>query len=167
MNPYGDPSCTTLVDPAGGGQPVGANRHHRAGNRIDLPGDWMTMLPPPFRSVPLLVLAVLASACARADTESPGGAPADRGAQLAQDHGCTSCHGTDGDGGVGPSWRGLAGSEIELTDGRTVVADTEYLRRAITDPGAEVRAGYAVPMPEVPLDDDEVDDLVAYVESFR
>lgn len=119
------------------------------------------------RALPLLLLVPLALACAEADGGSSSAGPADRGAELARIHACASCHGSDGEGGFGPAWTGLAGSEVELSDGRTVVADTEYLRRAITDPAAELRKGYTVPMPEVPVTDEEVDVLVAYVESFR
>lgn len=125
------------------------------------------MLRSLLRLFPLLLVVPLAFACADADGRSASADPADRGAELARTHACATCHGANGEGGFGPAWRGLAGSEVELSDGRTVVADTEYLRRAITDPAAELRAGYTVPMPEVSATDEEVDALVAYVESYR
>lgn len=34
------------------------------------------------------------------------------------------------------------GSERRLADGRTVIADDEYFRRAILEPGSELAAGY-------------------------
>lgn len=109
-------------------------------------------------------LALLTVACGDDETADT---PAARGAELARVHGCASCHGADGQGGFGPPWQGLAGSEVGLADGRTVVADEAYLRRAITDPDTERRAGYAVPMPAVELTDQEVADLVAHIETFR
>lgn len=103
-------------------------------------------------------------ACGSDGAEVTG--PGAEGARVAQDRGCTSCHGGDGGGGIGPTWQGLAGSEVELDDGTTVTADEDYLRRAIVDPGAEVVEGYGIPMPEVSLTDDEVDALVTYIETL-
>ena len=119
-------------------------------------------LPPPLA---FAALALVVAACGGSD--EPPDTPAARGAELARVHGCASCHGAEGQGGFGPPWKGLPGSQVELTDGRTVVADDEYLRRSITDPQADLRAGYAVRMPEVQLSDQQVDDLVAHIESLR
>jgi cytochrome c553 len=113
----------------------------------------------------LVALALVAAACGGEDAQ-PDDAAA-RGAELALVHGCTSCHGADGQGGFGPPWQGLPGSEVELADGRVVVADREYLRRAITDPAAERRAGYGAQMPATSLTDQEVEDLLAHIETFR
>jgi cytochrome c oxidase subunit II len=113
-----------------------------------------------------VTLTILAGACGD-DGAAPAADPTRaRAVELARVHGCTSCHGDEGQGGIGPPWQGLAGSEVELTDGRVVTADRDYLRRSITDPQAEQRAGYAVPMPVARLTDDEVEILVDYVESF-
>ena len=89
--------------------------------------------------------------------------PAERGQDVAQSNGCAACHGNSGQGGVGPAWVGLYGSDVELEDGTTVVADDDYLTRAITDPGAEIRADSNVPMPKNRLNDDQVADVVAYI----
>jgi mono/diheme cytochrome c family protein len=83
-----------------------------------------------------------------------------RGAELADDNGCSACHRS---GAVGPRWDGLYGSTVELDDGTTVVADEAYLIRAITDPGAEIVAGFSVTMPDNDLSDDEVAAIVAYL----
>jgi hypothetical protein len=37
---------------------------------------------------------------------------------------------------TGPSWKGLAGSQVKLGDGRTVAADDAYLTRHIIEPDA-------------------------------
>lgn len=89
----------------------------------------------------------------------------ERGEELAGDRGCRSCH-KEGGGGIGPDWEGLAGSTVELDGGTTVVADSEYLTRAIVDPGAEKVDGYSLAMPDAGLPDDEVAALVAYIESL-
>jgi cytochrome c oxidase subunit 2 len=93
-------------------------------------------------------------------------AAGEEGRGIARDAGCASCHGDNGQGGVGPEWVDLAGSEVELEDGSTVTADTEYLVRAITEPDAEKVDGYAVEMPENDLSDDEVASIVAYIEEL-
>jgi cytochrome c oxidase subunit 2 len=116
-------------------------------------------------AVPLLAAAAAAVAACGDDDES--GTPAAdlsdearRGAEIADSNGCTACHRP---GGAAASFDGLYGSTVELDDGTTVVADDEYLTRAITDPGAEIAAGYSVTMPENDLDDDDVAAVVAYL----
>lgn len=117
------------------------------------------------------VVLVPIAACS-SDGEDGSGGSADeveltaegaRGRDLAESNGCTSCHRIDGDDGVGPAWGGLAGSEVRLRDGGTVVADEQYLRTSIVDPNAQVVDGFNAIMPERELDPDEVDALVAYL----
>ncbi len=86
-----------------------------------------------------------------------------RGQDIARSEGCAACHGSNGQGGVGPSWVGLYGSQVELEDGTTVTADDEYLTRAITDPGADIVKDSTLIMPNNGLSDDEVADVVAYI----
>jgi cytochrome c oxidase subunit 2 len=110
------------------------------------------------------VLAVTASCGDDADGDLSEAAR--NGRDLARSNGCAACHGNDGQGGVGPSWVGLAGSEVELEDGTTVIADRDYLYRSIADPDAEVVAGYSLRMPTNGLDDDQIADVVAYIEEL-
>lgn len=126
----------------------------------------------PARSLLALLLAASAAtglvACGDGDSTegSPTvtGAAALRGEQLAQDNGCQSCHTTNGKRSTGPTWKDLAGSEVELDGGERVLADDAYLARAITDPEAEVVAGFPSIMPSAyDFTDDEVADLVAYL----
>jgi cytochrome c oxidase subunit II len=94
--------------------------------------------------------------------------PVERGAQLAEQQGCLSCHSMDGTALVGPTWLGLYGSQRSLEDGSTVVADDEYLRKAILDPGSQVVEGFPNIMPAAYtfLSDEELAALVAYIESL-
>jgi cytochrome c oxidase subunit 2 len=110
----------------------------------------------------LLIPIVVAVACGGSSGRELSEA-AEAGRQVAIQRGCASCHAADGSGGVGPKYVGLYGSQVTLTDGSTVVADDEYLRRSITDPGAERVEGYAVNMPVNGLDDDEIDAVLAYI----
>ena len=114
----------------------------------------------------IVALALGLAACGGGGSSGGLGEQADRGRQLALDNGCASCHGAQGQGGVGPAWTGLAGSEVELTDGSTVVADDAYLRRAILQPDAEEVAGYTIKMPSNGLSEAQADDIVAYIDEL-
>lgn len=93
-------------------------------------------------------------------------AAAANGRSIATGAGCTSCHGADFQGGVAPTWIGLAGSDVKLSDGSTVIADTDYLTRSIQDPSAQKVRGYSVAMPPNALSADEVADVVAFIEAL-
>lgn len=77
-----------------------------------------------------------------------------------------SCHGSRGQGGVGPPWTGLAGSTVRLSDGSTVVADDAYLAESIRDPAARRVSGYSVQMPRNNLDAAQISSVVAYIDSL-
>lgn len=68
--------------------------------------------------------------------------PAERGAFWFEQYGCNACHSTDGTVLVGPSWRGLWGSERTFADGSTAVVDEEYFRQSILEPNAHVIEGF-------------------------
>ena len=99
---------------------------------------------------------------ATADAPSAGSAAAN-GEQLLRSSGCAGCHGADFRGGAGPSLVGLAGSQVTLADGSTLVADTAYLTRAIADPSADLVADYNLKMPANSLSEAEIADIVAYI----
>jgi cytochrome c oxidase subunit 2 len=94
---------------------------------------------------------------------------ADRGAQIARDSGCLSCHSVDGSKLVGPTWLGQYGSQQQLEDGSTVVIDEAYLRNSILDPQSQVVAGYPNVMPAAytGLSDEDVAALIAYIKSLN
>ncbi len=82
---------------------------------------------------------------------------------------CLSCHTIDGRPGVGPTWQGLYGSEVELEDGSKVTADDAYLIESIKDPNAKVVKGFpagAMPPYGSILTDANIADLVAYIKSL-
>ena len=123
-------------------------------------------------TVALLALVGAGTGCGSSDGDSSG-APSNlseagaRGFELAATSRCTSCHTVDGGAGVGPTWKGLAGSERTLSDGSTVVADTDYLTRAIVDPRSEQVEGYPSQMPLFRyLTADDVADIVVYLEEL-
>jgi len=93
-----------------------------------------------------------------------------RGERVFRLKGCVACHSTDGSRLVGPTWKGLFGSQVAvLTQGResTMIADEEYLRRSIHHPPKEVVKGFAPQMPKAALKESDVTDLVAFIKSLR
>ena len=127
------------------------------------------------RSAPIVALVLVAAAVVAACGGSGGGATsstvkltgaAAAGQQEVQNLGCTTCHTVDGSDGVGPTWKGLAGSKVQLEDGRTGTADAAYLRRAVVDPGAQIVDGFRPIMPERDLTDEQVDSIVAYLQAL-
>jgi len=117
---------------------------------------------------------------AKQETDKPEEAPAapatpadpvEHGKALAGQNGCLGCHSTDGTRKVGPSFKGLIGSERSVTkDGQSikVQADTDYLIRAIREPGAEVTEGYPAAMPPYPgLSDDDIKAMQSWMETLE
>ncbi|MBT8213798.1 MAG: c-type cytochrome, partial [Acidimicrobiia bacterium] len=94
-----------------------------------------------------------------------GDTPESRGEALVRDLGCVACH-ADTDTSLAPAWAGIAGTERSLADGTSVIAHAAYLRQAIVDPGAVIVEGWRPAMPNFYLADDEVDDIVAYLQSL-
>lgn len=103
---------------------------------------------------------VMLAACGGSTTDDLSGA------DLATEVGCFACH-MDTDSDIAPTLVGIWGNEVLLEDGRSVTVDEEYVRRSITDPGADIVAGYDARMPVFSLTDDEVDCLVEYVRSLE
>ena len=117
----------------------------------------------------LAVLGVIGSVgpVAACGADGPELAPlAAEGRGIIRERGCAACHGRNGAGGVGPAWVGLYGTMEELEGGGEVLVDDTYIRRSITDPGADRVAGYNVTMPDNTLTDDEIDAVIAYIEAI-
>ena len=110
--------------------------------------------------------ALMLGACGGGD-ESTFTGEAARGEGVARDLGCAQCHSSSPGVAIhGPSWAGLAGSQVTLEDGSKVTADRAYLERAIKEPSAEVVEGFKPLMPTVPLDDTQIDQVIAYIEAL-
>jgi mono/diheme cytochrome c family protein len=72
----------------------------------------------------------------------PGIALAPGGEGLYASLGCQGCHSIDGSKSSGPTFKGLAGSMVQLTNGQTVTADDAYLLESILDPDKLIVKGY-------------------------
>ena len=110
-----------------------------------------------------------------AATEASGGmgampeGDAANGEALATSLGCVACHSTDGTALTGPTWQGLYGHEVTLTDGSTVTADDEYIHESITEPNAKVVEGFSPIMPSYAsqVDDQQIADIIAYIKTLE
>lgn len=109
----------------------------------------------------------IVAACGNGPDLSHLSSSAQNGYQLAEDSGCLACHGSEGEGGVGPAWQALYESTVPLDDGTTVVADRDYLRLSISDPGAQRVEGYTVFMPPNGLTGNQIEDVIDYIEAIR
>jgi cytochrome c oxidase subunit II len=97
--------------------------------------------------------------------------PAERGKTYLEASGCVSCHSLDGSRLVGPSFKGLYGSMTELTDGSSLGADADYLRKSILDPNSQIVKGFAPNL--MPLDygkqltDEQLNDIIEFVKTLK
>jgi cytochrome c oxidase subunit 2 len=81
---------------------------------------------------------------------------------------CVSCHSATPEARC-PVLEGLFGSTVRLSTGQTVVADEEYIRRSILDPGAQIVAGWENIMPTFrgQVSEEEIYELIAYIRSLK
>ena len=84
--------------------------------------------------------------------------------------GCLACHSVDGKPKVGPTLKALYGKQEEILMAgamKTVTVDDAYLRRAITNPLDQVVRGYPPAMPQTPLTQQELDEVVNYIKGLN
>jgi cytochrome c oxidase subunit 2 len=89
---------------------------------------------------------------------------------LVANKGCAGCHTIDGSKLVGPTWRGLFGSQVKLADGSTVTADEAYLTESIQNPSAKIVAGFqdgVMPSFKDRLTEKQIMDIVSYIETLK
>ncbi len=90
----------------------------------------------------------------------------DPGRILFRRKGCVACHRKVD--GQGPPLEGIFGKTVLLSDGRTIVADEDYLLESILYPAAKIVAGYPNIMPSYKgqLTPEEESQLVSYLERY-
>lgn len=96
------------------------------------------------------------------------GSMAANGEKYFQELGCTTCHRPDS-GARGPNLEGLYGRPVRLSDGRTVLADDNYIRESVLDPAAKVVSGFQPIMPTfqgVVTSEEDMLQLIAYIKSL-
>jgi cytochrome c oxidase subunit 2 len=94
--------------------------------------------------------------------------PEGQGQLLVAQNGCGGCHSINGAAGVGPTWLGLFGSQVDLTDGTTVLADEAYITESIRLPQAKIVKGFENQrMVQYTFTDEELAALVAYIKTLK
>lgn len=99
----------------------------------------------------------------------------EEGERLYQMMGCMACHSVDGTvyGKVGPSWKGLYGSErILAKGGDKAMADEAYIKESIQNPSAKVVKGYekldaGMPIYAGVLNDSQIESLILFIKSLK
>jgi cytochrome c oxidase subunit 2 len=103
-------------------------------------------------TVALCALPLSLAACGGSDGGSGSASQGGPGDDLYRQYACASCHSLDGSEGTGPTFKGLAGSTVTLSDGKQVKATPAYLERAIVDPEAEEVEGYEASLMTASID---------------
>lgn len=94
--------------------------------------------------------------------------PVEWGEMLFAQKGCTACHQREAGGAqlAGPNFSGLFGRQEQLADGTTVTVDEAYVRQSILEPRARVVQGFNPVMPTIPMSEQQLDALVAYLRTL-
>jgi mono/diheme cytochrome c family protein len=135
------------------------------------------------RPAPLLSIALTACTLAIAACDKPAPAPVKagpatafpptpgdpgRGRRVYASMGCGICHAISGTNPQGPTLANYWMTVRKLSDGREIITDEAYTRRAIMDPQSEIVPGYPAPMTVYKglMNDEQLTDLVAYIKSL-
>lgn len=93
------------------------------------------------------------------------------GRKIAAEKGCLGCHSLDGTKGVGPTFKGLFASQVNvLKDGKLMVvkADEAFLMESIRQPMATIVEGFPPIMPaNADMSDDQVAALIEFIKSIK
>ncbi len=105
---------------------------------------------------------------ARIDPDLAELTPLEAGERLFTEMGCMACH-NPASGALGPNVVGLYMSEVRLDDGRTVIADEDYIRQSIVEPMAKIVEGYQPIMPTYrgQLDESQLMQIITYIKSLE
>ena len=128
--------------------------------------------PPPPPPTPPPPAATQASTAKTTTGAAPSGRNAANGKSLYSSLGCSNCHSLDGSKGVGPSFKGLYGSQVKLTNGKTVAASPAYLTQSIEDPDALIVQGYQPGIMSGVIKPHQVsqadaNDLIAFIKTLK
>jgi cytochrome c oxidase subunit II len=95
--------------------------------------------------------------------------PVEAGKRLYRSRGCMQCHSIDGTAGTGPSFKGVYGKSVKLSDGKSVMVDDNYIRESILDPQAKIVDGFQPVMSTYKglVSDDEITALIEFIKSLK
>jgi cytochrome c oxidase subunit 2 len=106
------------------------------------------------------------------ETPTPGAGSLGPGSSLPgrailDQKGCVACHTVDGTASVGPTFKGLWGSKVELTDGTTQTVDEKYVEEMIRFPEKKTVKGFSPVMPKLPVTQEEIEQIIDYLKALR
>lgn len=94
--------------------------------------------------------------------------PEGKGELLVKSNGCLGCHSLDGSKLIGPTWFGLFGSQVSLSNGTSVTADEAFIIKSILDPTAQIVAGFENQiMPVYVFTEEELASIIAYLQTLK
>jgi len=109
--------------------------------------------------------------CQESESVDPKDQPP--GLQLLMKNACVECHTFDGSKLIGPSFKDIFGSERNVkTDGnlRKIVADEEYIKRSIYEPGVDIVEGFRSGMMvsyKDQITEEEVGEIINYLKTLH
>jgi cytochrome c oxidase subunit 2 len=99
--------------------------------------------------------------------------PTATGKRIMQNIGCFACHSLDGSKLVGPSFKGVWGTERTVKTGkevRQVMADEEYIKKSIYDPNADLVDGFGKGLMltyEGQLSEEDIGNIIEYLKTLK
>ncbi|MDD2797062.1 MAG: cytochrome c oxidase subunit II [Bacteroidales bacterium] len=99
--------------------------------------------------------------------------PSNNGFKVLEKNGCVACHSIDGSKSVGPTFKGIYGTSVDVTiDGKPqkVTVDDKYIKSSIYDPNKEVVTGYVPGMMKSYKDiikENEVKEISDYLKTLK
>ena len=96
-----------------------------------------------------------------------GNAPS--GEVIAKTRGCLTCHSTDGSAKVGPTFKDVWRTNVELADGTQILYDQHYVRESVRSPNARSRPGFppsCVAFDETVLSEQELERLITFMKTL-
>jgi mono/diheme cytochrome c family protein len=147
-----------------------------AGLPVTVAGGGSTSAAPPPPPPPATTTTAPGTTTTATTTQGGGGgantALVAKGQSLYTSLGCVGCHSIDGSKGTGPTFKGLAGSQVKLTNGKTVAADDAYLMESIVDPDKVIVQGFSPGVMSAVIKPGSVSQadakaLVAYIASLK
>lgn len=100
------------------------------------------------------------------ETET-GASMVEQGSKVFEQYGCATCH-TEAQG-KGPSLRNMYGHPVQLQDGRTVIADEAFFRKAIENPSSMAVRGYptnVMPVFKGQINEEDLLQLIVYIKGL-
>jgi cytochrome c oxidase subunit 2 len=100
----------------------------------------------------------------------PGSTVADPGPKLLQSKGCLGCHSLDGTPKVGPTFKDLLGRKetVIIAGGeKNITVDGAFIHKHILQPRSATVKGFPPVMPTIPMTEEELTTIVAYLETVK